>query len=120
MFQRGTTVSIVARALGIHQRTAEKWWRIFSQCDMSFIPKRPTTGRPRSLSDDELVRLSELMSKKPHEIGLGPGGWMDSTVAAILKVNFGLHCGPKTVEHLMARLGWTRIGPGWAWRKPLQ
>lgn len=111
LIHSGEGRATVARILGVHPKTLQRWLRLDRQGPQGLAP-RPLLGRPPRLSDAQLKELEALLLQ-----GAKRHGWHNelctaARVARLIERHFGEKFHPEHVRKVLKqRLGWTSQKP---------
>jgi transposase len=106
----GQTRATVAKVLGVHPKTVDRWVRIARQ--PGGLDAKPQPGPTPGLSDEDLHRLEELLVKGAKAHGWHNELWTAARVARLIEQQFHIDYHPEHVrEILKRRLGWTSQKP---------
>ena len=111
----GEDRATVARILGVHPKTLERWLRLDRQGPHG-LASRPLLGHAPRLSDAQLAQLEKLLLEGAKRHGWHNELWTASRVARLIERRFGERFHPEHVRKILKqRLGWTSQKPR---RKP--
>jgi transposase len=101
----------VARFLGCGRSSVYTWLKWQREAPAELAAK-PHPGRPSGLSDDQLVRLEELLLEGPKAHGWRTELWTADRVKEMVGRHFGVDYHPEHVRKIVKRkLGWTSQKP---------
>jgi transposase len=101
----------VARILGVHPKTLQRWLRLDRQGPQGLAP-RPLLGHPPRLGDAQLEDLEALLLQGAKRHGWHNELWTAARVARLIERHFGEKFHPEHVRKILkARLGWTSQKP---------
>ena len=100
----------VAKVLGVHPKTVARWVRAARR--PGGLDAKPQPGPTPGLSDADLRRLAELLSRGAKAHGWHNELWTAARVARLVEREFDIRYHPEHVrEVLKRRLGWTSQKP---------
>jgi transposase len=101
----------VARILGVHPKTLERWLRLDRQ-GPDGLASRPLTGHPPRLADAHLPGLEALLAQGAKAHGWHNELWTAARAAKLIERHFGEKFHPEHVRKILKRrLGWTSQKP---------
>ena len=106
--KKGQTVSAVARTLGVSRRSVQRWQRDESPSTRRTPkPIQRAPGRPRLLTERQMVRLEKVLRKGAMAQGYAEDYWTLDRIAHVIWELFGIRSRPNSVWHVMRRMGWS-------------
>lgn len=112
LWDEGRSATEVVRTLGVGRQSLYEWReRYLENRDPADLLDRPKSGRKRSLSEPQRIRLQELLEQAPAEHGYQSHGW---TVPLLLQ-HLGSHEGVSLSETTLRR---TLHSLGYRWKRP--
>lgn len=87
----GQTVPQIAQALGVHEKTARKWFKRFEQGGIAGLEDAPRSGAPSRSTAENKARVLEAARTRPSALGLPYGSWTFERLAAYIHEHLGLH-----------------------------
>jgi transposase len=106
----GQPRATVATVLGVHPKTVARWVRLSRR--PGGLDARPQPGPTPGLTDADLRRLEELLTKGAKAHGWHNQLWTAARVARLIERHFGVAYHPEHVRKILKRrLGWTSQKP---------
>jgi transposase len=102
---KGSSAGFVAAKFGVSRTTAFRWQRVITEKGVDSLKRRTATGRPPSLSAEQLARLAQICSESPWAQGLPDGRWTAVLLAKLIEERFGVHYSQDHVGRLVSKLG---------------
>jgi transposase len=110
LLQQGESKDVIARVLGVSRTSVNVWWRM--ACAGADLAHKRNHGRPRTLDDDQLQRLSELLNQGAEAHGWENNLWTSLRVREVIERHFGVEFCRSQVWHILTDyLGWTAKRP---------
>ncbi len=95
----------VANLLGDAPRTVEYWVHRFDGHGFAGLADGEKAGRPRRLSDAQVVVVQSALRQPPSAAGLPGGLWDGKTLSAFLDQHFGVKLKVRQCQRLFRQLG---------------
>jgi transposase len=102
---QGMTCPEVARLLGDAPRTVQYWVKGFQKRGLAALAEAERPGRPRTLSEAQLMTVNAALRQSPEALGLGEHLWDGKTLSAFIKERFQVHLGVRQCQRLFRQLG---------------
>lgn len=100
----GNTQSEICQLLGCAQGTA-RHWMLIAQSGQAHTWKDNTIGRPRSIEQQHLDRLRELVSHSPKTFGYSFKRWTGQWLSKHLHKEFGIEVSGDHINRLLRQHG---------------
>lgn len=107
LFDRGLSQAEVARRVGVHRQSANRWFRAWQDRGLAALRKAGRAGRKSRLSAQDLRELERALKEGPEGHGFGTLLWTTRRVAAVIEKQTGVRYHPDQVCWLLQRLGWS-------------
>jgi len=101
----------VAEALGVTERSVNRWLTISRNRGAEGLLSAPIPGRPPDLSPARLRMVPEFLWHGPEAYGFRGSAWTCGRVAKVIEEEFGVAYDPGHVSRLLKRLRWTPQAP---------
>jgi len=110
LVKQGESPTVVARILGVAPGSVHRWRRLARH--RAGLRAKPTSGRPRRMSDRQLRHLRVLLQQGAVAHGWSNQWWTAGRVAILIERRFGVQYHPEHVRKLLRqRLHWTSQKP---------
>jgi transposase len=87
----------VAKILGVTDRTVYNWKYRYDEKGYEGLRSKPIPGRSTFLSDEDMVKLKQLLKKRPH--------WTAKEVQMLINEEFGRLFVLRQVHRILRKLG---------------
>lgn len=104
--KKGRKVSEVARLVGVTPRSVQRW-RAAEQHPSPQCKNKRAPGRPRLLTERQMVRLEKVLLKGAIAQGYAEDYWTLDRIAHVIWELFRIRYRPNSVWHVMQRLEWS-------------
>lgn len=101
------SVSDIARLLHVHRSTAHEWVLLWNAYGKQGLYEGHRSGRPCNLSDEDKVRLNDIVDSGPVAYGLQTGVWSSSIIAKIIEDEFAVHYHSGHVRKILKEMGFS-------------
>lgn len=102
---QGMSCRQVSELLGDAPRTVAYWVRRFERDGLSGLREEERPGRPRRLSQEQLVDIDAALRRPPTDFGLMGNIWDGKTLSAYIKSQWGVSLGTRQCQRLFRQLG---------------
>ncbi|MBD2002725.1 MULTISPECIES: helix-turn-helix domain-containing protein [Cyanophyceae] len=102
----GKTQTQICQALGCSQGTA-RHWIFMAQAGLAHNWNDNPIGRPKTVNDEHLERLKELVSQSPKEFGYSFRRWTAKWLSKHLAKEFGIEVSDRHINRLLKDIGLT-------------
>lgn len=102
---QGMTCPEVATLLGDSPRTVQYWLNRFEEDGLAGLSEKERSGRPSSLSDEQLSAVGQALRKTPADYGLSGNLWDGKTLSAFIEERFEISLGVRQCQRLFRQLG---------------
>ncbi len=100
----GKTQTQICKALGCSQGTA-RHWIFMAQAGLAHNWDDNLIGRPKSVNEQYLERLKELVSQSPKEFGYSFQRWTAQWLSKHLAKEFGIEVSDRHINRLLKDMG---------------
>jgi transposase len=101
----------VAEALGVTERSVNRWLTISRNRGAEGLRSAPIPGRPPDLAPARLRMVPEFLWHGPEAYGFRGSAWTCGRVAKVIEEEFGVAYDPGHVSRLLRQLRWTPQTP---------
>jgi transposase len=98
-------VSEIAQLLKVHRATVHNWIQQWNAWGEEGLLEGHRAGRPASLTQEDWLRLRDIVESGPVAYGLQTGIWTSINLAEIIAEEFGVVYHPGHVRKLLRRIG---------------
>jgi transposase len=91
--------------LGDSPRTVQHWVRRFEDEGFAGLADTDRPGRPKKLSERQLIEINEALRGPPRNFGLNTNIWDSKTLSSIIKQQYNIDLGVRQFQQLIRRLG---------------
>jgi transposase len=111
LFHQGVPEAEIARRLGVTPQAIHGWHQAYRRQGPNGLKKRPHTGRPPSLTDQQIKKLAELLRDGATASGYSTDLWTTERVRDLVKHHFHTTYTTVGIWKLLHRMGFT-------WQRP--
>ena len=111
LLQQGLPEAEVARRVGVHRQSVNRWARQLAQGGRPALKRAPRVGRPPQLSTADRQRLVQGLKRGPEALGYGTSLWTAWRVADLIERECGVKYSTVHAWRLLRALGWTPQRP---------
>lgn len=111
LLKEGEGPTEVARMVGAHRRTVQRWARRADEGGSRALEAKPHPGRTPKLDAAQRERLTTALLEGAKAQGFGTDLWTGPRVAQVVRRLFGVRYHPKYIPRLLRALGWTPQKP---------
>lgn len=117
--REGQTVSSVAAAFGVNERSVFRWLSSFIEGGQNALLAKPIPGRPSRLSTDQLAWIARAVRENtPQQLKFEFGLWTLTLIRHLIKRQFGVQLSTATAHRVMKTLGFSAQKPLYqAWQQ---
>src|ERR1043166_10303207 len=90
LLKRGVPEAEVARRVGVHRQSVNRWARQLQQGGAEALKRTPRAGRPPQLSDANRQRIVQGLKRGPEALGSGSSLWTAWRVADLIEREGGV------------------------------
>ena len=101
------SVTEIAQLLHVHRSSVHAWVTLWNEHGPVSLYEGHRSGRPRQLSDEDKVRLADIVESGPAAYGLNTDVWTSPVIATIIEEEFGVSYHPGHVRKLLLALGFS-------------
>src|SRR5215831_20142838 len=110
LLEQGESPSAVARILGVHETSVHRWRRMAR--NGPGLDAKPHPGRKPFLSDEQWLKVQELLLQGAKHHGWPNDLWTATRVAALIKRHTGVEYHPEHVRSVLKeRFDWSSHKP---------
>jgi transposase len=107
----GKTQTEICEELKCSQETA-RYWTSIAQLGNAHEWNNESLGRPRTISDEYVTKLKQLVKHKPHDLGYPFKRWTAQWLGQHLAKELGIEVSPRHINRLLKSMGLsTRTSP---------
>ena len=111
LLQQGLDEAEVARRVGVHRQSVNRWARQLAQGGRQALKRAPRAGRPPQLSAADRRRILQGLKRGPEALGYGTGLWTAWRVADLIEREGGVKYSTVHAWRVLRALGWTPQRP---------
>jgi len=100
----GKSQAEICKTLGCSPGMA-RYWIVMAQAGQAHNWKEQPIGRPKSVNDEYLERLKELVSHRPRDYGYSFGRWTGQWLSKHLAKEFGIEVSDRHINRLLKEMG---------------
>ena len=100
----GKSQTQICQALGCSQGTA-RYWISLARAGSAHNWNASPIGRPKTVNDQYLERLKELVSHSPRDYGYPFGRWTGQCLSKHLKKELGIEVSDRNINLLLKKMG---------------
>jgi len=89
LLRRGMSEAEVARHVGVHRQSVNRWARILAESGRAGVKKAGRAGRKPPLTTTDLRRVVTQLKRGPEAFGYETGLWTARRVAALIAETLG-------------------------------
>jgi transposase len=117
--REGQTVSSVATAYGVNERSVFRWLASFIEGGQKALLAKPIPGRPMKLSDEQMRWIANTVRENtPQQLKFEFGLWTLKLIRHLIKRQFGVELSTATAHRVMKTLGFSVQKPLYqAWQQ---
>ncbi len=97
----------IAGIVGASISRVSEWLRGYEKNGYEALLEAHRSGRPRALSEDQLLQLSDILDSGPVAYGYTSGVWTSPMVTRIIEAEFDRDYHPGHVRKILAGLGFS-------------
>jgi transposase len=107
LLEKGYTESEVARRVGVHRQSVNRWARQLAENGRTGLKKAGRAGRKPRLSEEQLRRIEAVLKAGPEQFGFDTGLWTGARVGIVIEHEFGIWYSRGHVWWVLRQLGWS-------------
>jgi transposase len=111
LLQQGVPEAEVARRVGVHRQSVNRWGRQLDQGGRAALKRAPSAGRPGRLSSVDRQRIVQGLKRGPQALGYTTNLWTAWRVADLIERESGVKYSTVHAWRLLRALGWTPQRP---------
>lgn len=105
LIAQGVTCPEAAALLGDSPRTVQYWVRRFEDEGFAGLTDTDRPGRPKKLSEQQLIEVNEALRGPPRNFGLSTNIWDGKTLSSFIKQQYSIDLGVRQCQRLFRQLG---------------
>lgn len=107
LLRQGLSESEVARRVGVHRQSVNRWSRQLAESGRSGLKKAGRAGRQPRLSRADLRTVASGLRRGPEALGYDTPLWTGWRVAHLIEASCGVRYHPGHVWRILRQLGWS-------------
>lgn len=107
LLREGLHAAEVARRVGVHRQSVSRWEKQLKASGIKGLRKAGRAGRKSRLSETDLRRIEQKLTRGPQVLGYETNLWTTSRVAELIEQQCGVRYHPAHVWRLLQQLGWS-------------
>ena len=111
LLKRGVPEAEVARRVGVHRQSVNRWARQLEQGGREALKRTPRAGRPAKLTSADRQRIVHGLKRGPEALGYRTSLWTAWRVADLIERECGVKYSTVHAWRLLRDLGWTPQRP---------
>ena len=117
--REGQTVSSVAAAFGVNERSVFRWLASFVEGGQNALLAKPISGRPTKLSPEQMAWIARTVRENtPQQLKFEFGLWTLTLIRHLIHRQFGVQLSTATAHRVMKALGFSAQKPLYqAWQQ---
>lgn len=100
----GKSQTQICQTLGCSQEMA-RYWSAIAQAGLMHKWRERPVGRPKTVNDQYMERLKELVSNSPREYGYAFSSWTAQWLSKHLAREFGIEISDRHINRLLKQMG---------------
>lgn len=105
--KQGIHEAEVARRVGVHRQSVNRWARQLKDSGISGIKKAGRAGRKPRLSESDIRKIEEGLKREPEALGYETSLWTAWRVADLIERECGVRYTAGHVWWILRELGWS-------------
>ncbi len=106
----GKSQTQICQILGCSQEMA-RYWIAVAQAGLAHKWRERPIGRPKTVNDQYIERLKELVNHSPREYGYAFASWTAQWLSKHLAQEFGIEISDRHINRLLKQMGLSTKGP---------
>ena len=98
-----------ARIGGMDRQTLRDWVHRFNELGPDGLTNAKGAGRPRSLNDEQMQELAQIVETGPDRDVDGVIRWRRIDLVRVIEERFGVACSERSISDYLALLGFSHI-----------
>jgi transposase len=98
-----------ARLGGMDRQTLRDWVHRFNELGPDGLTNAKGAGRPRSLNDEQMQELAQIVETGPDRDVDGVIRWRRIDLVRVIEERFGVACSERSISDYLALLGFSHI-----------
>lgn len=111
LYQQGWKQCDIAKVFGVSDGAVSQWLDKGRAEGVDGLRSRKATGRPPSISREQLAQLPSLLEQGAEAHGFEGDVWTRGRVAQVIEESFGVRYTDEHVGRLLKEVGWSRQKP---------
>jgi len=97
----------VARRVGVHRQSVSRWEKTLKTSGVKGLKKAGRAGRKPLLSEADLKRVEQRLTRGPQALGYETELWTTARVGELIEQQCGVKYHPAHVWRILQQLGWS-------------
>jgi transposase len=103
--------SEIARAVGVGRQTVSRWFAVWETDGRAGLKRRPKTGRPCRLDEDQWTMLAGMLARGALAAGFDTERWTLPRIALVVERELGIQYHCRSLGRVLRAHGWSPPRP---------